>query len=126
MRLFAAGGTGHQQRYLPQVQQVEQAPRRQLRVERQVSGACLEAAEHHAQQLKAALCQQRHRLINAHTGPNQGMTEAVGAGVQIAIGPALIQAGRNHLLRVRRRLRFKQAHIAVRQRVIPRGLIAGL
>ena len=97
-----------------------------MRVQRQIGCTGLEAAEHHAQQRQAALGQQRHRLIDPHTRCPQGMAEAVGAGFQLAVRPALIEACRHHLLRVRVVLRFKQAHITVGQRVVAVGVIARL
>jgi len=126
LRLFTTGSTGHQRRNPTQLQQIQQTLLRQLRVQRQVSRASLEAGKHHAQQLQAALGQQRNRLVDADTGCDQRLSKTIGPGVQLAIGPALLKTGGDHAVRVRRQLRLKQAYIPLIQRVVAGGLVTGL
>ena len=108
------------------MQQVEQTLGRQLRIQRQVRRTRLETAEHHAEQRQAALCQQGHGLINANSDVYQGPTKPVGAGIEIAVRPLLLKAGGNHLVRMGRHLLFKQAHIALFQRVVTSGVVTRL
>ena len=92
---------------MPQLQQRQQALGRQVRVEGQVTRPGLEGAQHHAQQFEAALGQQGHRLVNSDARHQQRMAQLVRPLIQHLVGPALIQTCGNHLLRVRRQLRFK-------------------
>ncbi|MCY1419690.1 hypothetical protein D9M71_352830 [compost metagenome] len=71
--LGTAGFGTNQQRRAAQVNDAAQALLWQPRIQRQVTGTGLEAADDHAQQVQVALGQQGHRLIEGNASGDQGM-----------------------------------------------------
>ncbi|MND90397.1 hypothetical protein D3C80_824780 [compost metagenome] len=100
-----------------------QARNRQARVKRQVTSPRLEAADDHAQQRQVAFGQQCHRLIDRHPGGDQRMAQAVGLAVELGIAQRLLQAPRNHPLRVRGNPCFEQFGVTLLKTV---GLLAAV
>ncbi|MNO58971.1 hypothetical protein D3C76_495470 [compost metagenome] len=115
--LGAARLAADQQRRAAQADNAAQALRRQPRVQRQVAGTGLEAADDHAQQVQAALGQQCHRLVEVDIGGDQRVTQAVAALVQCLVAVVAVQAGGGNALRMGRYPGLEQRHIALLQRV---------
>ncbi|MNZ90224.1 hypothetical protein D3C78_1091790 [compost metagenome] len=124
--LFTACRAAHQQRRMAQLDDPAQALTRQVRVQRQVTGTGLEAADDHPQQVWSAFREQRHWLIHPHPRCHQGMTQAVTALVELAVAMALIQATDGNVLWIRVDLGLEQFDIALLQRVVTLALVAGL
>ncbi|MNE16863.1 hypothetical protein D3C80_1098210 [compost metagenome] len=101
-----------------------QTRRRQARIERQVTGTRLEAADDHPQQRQIALGQQRHRLVDTHPGSHQCMPQAVGLAIELCIADRLLQTPCYSTLRMGSDTRLEQLHITLLQRVIPFAAVA--
>ena len=122
--LFTASPGTDQDRRATELDDAAQALARQARVQGQVAGPGLEAADDHAQQLQATLGQQGHRLVEVHALGHQGMAQAVAAQVQLGIAMALFQATGGDTLRMRGHLGLEQLHVAALQRVLALALVA--
>ncbi|MCY1440265.1 hypothetical protein D9M71_565320 [compost metagenome] len=103
-----------------------QARRRQARVQRQVAGAGLEAADNHAQQRQPTLGKQCHWLVHADAGSHQRMAQAVGRQVQPGVIIGCLQAAGHGTLWMRHDLRFELRDEALFQRINPLGPVAVL
>ncbi|MNZ69890.1 hypothetical protein D3C78_882060 [compost metagenome] len=125
-RLLGTGCAAHQHRRAAELDDTLQARRRQARVQRQVTGTCLEAADDHAQQWQAPLGQQRDRLIDASTRSDQRMAQAVGCQVQAGIVIARLHAAGHRALWVRGDLCLELRDVALLQGIGPFGAVARL
>ena len=122
--LLGTGRAAHQHRGTAELDDALQARRRQARVQWQVAGTGLEAADDHAQQRQTALGQQCHRLIHLHTSLDQGVAQAVGRQVQPGVVVRRFQAAGHGTFRMRGNLRFEQRNVTVLQRVVAVGAVA--
>ncbi len=122
--LGTARGSADQHGRAAQLDDPAQALARQARVQRQVAGAGLEAADDHRQQVEAALGQQGHRLVETDTGRDQGMAQAVAALVQLLIAVLPVQAGRDDPLRMRGHPCLEQCRVTLFQRIVTGTLVA--